>query len=357
MVKIAYIPKSARERNSNMELLRIVAMSMILVGHFFVHGFEHSLRLTDTYRALAPLHICGVNLFFLIPGWFGIRFSLRSFVKLIGITFFFVALNIFILFLCGKEIGGKLIIDLFIFPVSRGNYWFIMVYLALMIISPLLNAGMEYLDKRRFNSFMVLLSLFMLYSCALGGNYVNVNGYTIMQGIWLYLVAAWLRRLGPLTDRIPVWGWILGFLVCSAGTAIVYVLTGKMSMLNYNMPFVVLASVCFFMIFTRIDFKSRVINAIAPAAFGCYLLQDGLFGRNLIYPWMGKTFLYFDGLYAGLNEALLITAWLLGMLLAYWICSWLLTPIANAFGQWLGNLADRLNARIRRSKLISRLKY
>ena len=65
-----------KQRDSNLELLRIVAMSMIVIYHIFVHGISpvyvgsHSI-LTVWY---VPF-IFGVNLFILISGYYGIRLS------------------------------------------------------------------------------------------------------------------------------------------------------------------------------------------------------------------------------------------------------------------------------------------
>lgn len=338
---------SAAGRDSNMELLRIVAMTMIVCGHFFYHGFAHTLKLTETYRALAPLHICGVNLFFLISGWFGIRFTLRSLVRLVGITFFFSALNVGLLALWGGEVGGKALYDLFLFPVSRGGYWFIMVYCALMILSPLLNAGMAAMGRTTFNSFLLLFTLLTLYSCGIGGNYVNVNGYTIMQAVWLYLAAAWFRRETTVTDRVPAWCLTAGFILFSAATSLAFAMSKDYSWINYNAPLVAGASLCLFLRFTRLRLRNRAVNMIAPAAFGCYLLQDGLFGREVVYKWMESTYRSMMAAHPGVSGALTVALWLAGILLAYWCVSWLLTPAANAFGGWLGGMAGRLNRRVR----------
>lgn len=334
-------------RSSGIELLRIIAMTLIVCGHFFYHGFEHTLKLTSAYRALAPLHICGVNLFFLISGWFGIRFSLRSLMRLVGITFFFSALNVGLLAVSGHEVEHKILYDLFLFPVSRGGYWFIMVYCALMILSPLLNAGIGNIGRDRFNAFMLLFTFLTLYSCGLGGNYVNVNGYTIMQAVWLYLVATWLRHNVTLTSRIHSWIFAAGFIVSSAITSAGFCMTKDYKFINYNAPAVACASICLFILFTRIELRNRVINMIAPAAFGCYLLQDGLFGRQVAYKWMERTYLSIMSSYPGAPGILLTVVWVLGVLCSIWIASWVLTPAANAFGAWLGDMAARLNRKVR----------
>lgn len=352
-LRTAYSPSSASTRRSNMELLRIVAMTMIVCGHFFYHGFDHTLKPTAVYRALAPLHICGVNLFFLISGWFGIRFSLRSLVRLVGITFFFSALNVGLIALCGLPVEHHILYDLFLFPVSRGGYWFIMVYCALMILSPLLNAGMAAVGRTRFDSFMVLFTFLTLYSCGIGGNYVNVNGYTIMQAVWLYLVAAWLRQHPSTVGKIPTWCLPVGFIVFSCATGALFASSADYSWINYNAPLVACASLCMFLWFTRFDFTSRAVNLLAPAAFGCYLLQDGLFGRKVVYDWMEHTYRGIMAAYPGVTGGLVTAAGIVALLAAIWGASWLLTPAANAFGSRLGDIASRLNRRVR-SLLASR---
>lgn len=66
-----------------MELLRIVAMSMIIIGHFMVHAIFRDIPDSRVHHFLTPFFICGVNLFFLLSGYFKIRLSLSSIFRLI----------------------------------------------------------------------------------------------------------------------------------------------------------------------------------------------------------------------------------------------------------------------------------
>ena len=94
------------ERNSNMELLRIVAMFSIILYHlltFFVYPETEM----PIYRALQiPFHI-GVILFVLISGYYGIRTSLRGIIKLVlPLVFFYFAIEVAGLFIQGNMSGG-----------------------------------------------------------------------------------------------------------------------------------------------------------------------------------------------------------------------------------------------------------
>lgn len=77
-------------RNTSIELLRIVLMSMIVCWHFVVHGLHFAgLKISDInhtdflYIVLLSVLCCHVNCFIFISGYFGIKTTRR---RLIGFT-------------------------------------------------------------------------------------------------------------------------------------------------------------------------------------------------------------------------------------------------------------------------------
>ena len=78
-------------RSSNIELLRIVLMSMIVLWHFIVHGIglAHPEAYESSEQNLAIPAIVGtllcyhVNCFIFISGYFGIKLSREKFLSLI----------------------------------------------------------------------------------------------------------------------------------------------------------------------------------------------------------------------------------------------------------------------------------
>ena len=83
-----------KERDSNFELLRIVAMFCIIFYHLLSY-FITPVTNDAVYKALEiPFH-CGVLLFVLISGYYGIKTSLRGVIKLIlPILFFYVPIEL-----------------------------------------------------------------------------------------------------------------------------------------------------------------------------------------------------------------------------------------------------------------------
>lgn len=71
-----------KERNSTFELLRIIAITFIMIHHVIVFGlggcnYELNVEHCDTNPwindIINSLCIIGVNLFILITGWFGVK--------------------------------------------------------------------------------------------------------------------------------------------------------------------------------------------------------------------------------------------------------------------------------------------
>lgn len=77
-----------KERSSNIELLRIVALWMIVVYHIFAFCiFQNYQDVSIFYKAIwLPLHI-GVVLFILISGFFRIKPSVKGTVRLLSYMF------------------------------------------------------------------------------------------------------------------------------------------------------------------------------------------------------------------------------------------------------------------------------
>lgn len=330
-------------RDSNMELLRIVAMSMILVGHFFFHGLNGILKGTLPHFISLPFTICGVNLFFMISGWFGVRFTLKSVTRIVVTTIFFLWINYFALMLLGADCNSKIIFML-LTPVEASGLWFIMAYLGILIASPLLNAGLRNMSRRELNIFIIAFSIFCIYCGWFGGNYANMNGHNIVQGFWLYCLGYWLRGNRELTDRVSN-TWLLAVSVLVAAIFIwlqTFEALPDIKRYTYNDPSVVVLSLTIFIYFTRLKIKSRAINYVAGASLGCYMLQDGIFGDNYLYKWIKETYLYIIKHFDKIEAVIYILLLLTGIFVAIWVVSILLTPVANRLSTITTNFLQKI---------------
>lgn len=129
-------------RSANFELLRVIAISMILILHFFVHG-----GIMEAYpytKTLLPLMILGVPLFILLSGYFRIKLQWKSFIRLSVTLMVFNIVNIAAShFIIGVNVKTMSALSGIISPLTHSPYWFITTYCGLFIISPIINKGIE----------------------------------------------------------------------------------------------------------------------------------------------------------------------------------------------------------------------
>lgn len=321
----SYMP--ANDRQSNIELLRIVAMSMIVIGHFLYHGVTKENMPRFLYELLYTYCRDGVNLFFLISGFFRIKSTVKSVARLVFTVLFFECINYLLVYVAVGEVYFDGRLSTLFFPVSAGPYWFLQVYLALIICSPLINRGIDGLSLNKLRGFMLILSLFTFYSCGFGGNMSNPNGYSFLQGVYMYCVAAYLKKDNRLMSRLKGTKCIVvAFVMLTFGALMVYYYN-KQSLTSYNGFINIISSTLIFTYFVNLDIKSKTVNIIASGALGCYLLQDGLFGHRYLYATINRVFTS-EPLYCSL-------AYLTVQFISFWALSLLITMIVRPLFRFL----------------------
>lgn len=89
------------DRQSNAELVRIIAMLMIVIHHFSYHCLYPNTKCLgasmDWDELLIQFGHCfvfiGVNLFILVSGFFGIKTKVKGFLRLYSFIFFYTFLK------------------------------------------------------------------------------------------------------------------------------------------------------------------------------------------------------------------------------------------------------------------------
>lgn len=321
------------KRESNLELLRIVAMSMIVIHHFIVHILWPAHPTSGSNEPVLAffnvLFICGVNLFVMISGYFQIKLSWRSMIRLWLFIVFFIALTLVAYQLYALQYDlANLSWKQFLLPFtifSKSGYWFLGSYFALMLFSPVLNAAQGAMSLRTMRQSMLLLTFFTCYSSFLLGN-SDQYGYGIFHFIYLYLAGYYVRQ-EPWFKRIRgrvylivffsicvVYGLFAAWLVFREN-----LVTYNFKLFGYNNPVVLITTLCLFCFFIKLKLKSRFINRIAESILGVYLLQESrlgyiLYGKmEVLFQQSGFTLRFF-GLLLLTFLALFCVAFLLNLL-------------------------------------------
>lgn len=278
-----------------MELLRIVSMLMVLIVHAdgaalglpSLYGDLNSASAYDLWRlAIEAITIVGVNCFIMISGYFGIRLTLRN------VTTY--------LFQCAfYSVGIYTSVGLF-FPeilslskwfeswmvLSHTDLWFVPAYFGLMLLSPILNAGLEALSRIQFK---IVLSAFGLMNIWCGWGWhatFNPTGYTLIQLILVYMIARYIRlHLNATTICNKRSKIIAMYIVATVGIMFMSAFINPLQAFAYNSPLVLLSTTCLFLLFTTIKIESKAINYIARSAFAVYLIHKApLIWGNIMRP-------------------------------------------------------------------------
>ncbi len=270
-----------KTRQSNIELLRIISMIMILCVHFTGATFPLPSILdikdllsvnTLSKMTMESFAIIGVNCFVLISGYFGIKQSLKGIINFI-IWCLFYSVGIYTLVAIIHPSSHNISAVLSSFGIfSHTDLWFIPSYFALYLISPIINNGIKNLKIKEFNLLILALTFLNVYLGWFWHGTINPNGYNTMQLIYIYIIGRYLK-LFISTDSINrkkyIYYYIISFILIFTST---FFCKSTMAF-AYNSPFVICASVSFFLIFTTFTFQNKLINSIAASAFAVYLIH------------------------------------------------------------------------------------
>lgn len=154
------------QRQTNIELLRIICMVSILMGHYVGKGGIVTTSHT-IYQKVSLIFWgggkLGVNIFALIMGYFGAVSVKNQGKKIINlylqvVSYSVVSVILYVIF--AKQEISMAVIKQTVFPVSTNMYWFITCTLGIYLLQPYINIILEKVDRSKF-SFMLIVLLVM----------------------------------------------------------------------------------------------------------------------------------------------------------------------------------------------------
>lgn len=304
-----------KTRQANMELLRIIAMMMVVILHYLIKG-EAAVSLADDFCALnillwfvKAMCIVATNVYVLISGYFLLEaeWKISRLVNLwlqimfysLGVPAVCYALNIGEVRQWGRYDWINVI-----FPLQMEHYWFMTAYVVLYILVPVLSAGVKHMEKRQHQ--LVIAGGIFIFSIPKSILPVSIPtdsyGYDFGWFICLFLIASYIRIYGIRFLEVSKRA-VVSYFVLTAGVWIAAVIYGGLSRRGmsfsyamdmtycYNYIVVLLASVALFYTFLKCKIpqgrSSKIICKIASYTLGVYLLHENLAVRNQWIYWAG----------------------------------------------------------------------
>lgn len=297
------------ERDSNLELLRIVSMVMIIFAHYAGHGglIENTVGANHVLGLLLKTGgKIGVICFVLISTYFMSKQKFRSsaLLKTILQTIFYAFLVLGILAVSGHDIKLQALAGPVLCIVS-GLYWFVTAYVGLYMFQPVLKTCTDHLSEKRSAVFLTIMFITLdILAFPFGANgFISSNFVFFM---FLFFVGAHLRNHQMkirIIDKVPAVVYVVSVMCIVCGTMVLeYVFkhhgdeTNDHVFMLYeiNSPFVLFGGMSLFWMFKKIPvFRSKLIDRIASNMFGVYLLHDNPNIRSILW----HDILRIDGVY------------------------------------------------------------
>ncbi|MCM1568458.1 MAG: acyltransferase [Roseburia sp.] len=305
----------AKKRMLNLELLRCVAMMMVVVLHYLGKGgllgdlaAENLGAVNTAAWALEVLCIVAVNLYMLLSGYLLCEspFKLSRLLSLLlqiwmySMVFGLAAAALGLV--PAEELTTYYYLRL-LFPVSMGHYWFMTAYVFLYLLLPFVGMAIKRMSKRQLQLAVILLLFpFCVMKSVLPVRLdMDEKGYDCLWYLCVFLAGAYIRRFGLTFLQKKKRGVCLYLLAsvlaftCTMLLRRIYLRTGSLGLLlgvcleyNHLLPF--LASVGLFLAFLGLEIKGKgaqITGRMAPLTLGVYLLHENLGLRYAWQPWLG----------------------------------------------------------------------
>lgn len=288
-----------KERNSNLELLRIFSMLMIVFHHFSMHGkFLYSgagINILYLYFIQMWGKI-GVVVFMLISGYFLVSVQTIKCSKVIKLwlQMFFYSFGIYIVTVAFKLTDFSAVDFLHsAFPVSSDLWWFASAYFVLYLLSPFINKLLNTMSQKSFIRLLILETLMWGIIGIL--SFRGFQSNELISLTYFYTIGAYIKlykndiKLNKGRNFLYL---IIAVVVMYSARVGLQLIGRKISFLGVYAPYVyeltsplgITVAVLLFYLFKNADLgKNKLINIISSATFGVYLLHDNEYIRSLIW--------------------------------------------------------------------------
>ena len=268
--------KNMKNRNHSLDLLRIIAMFMILTAHILGWGGAINTICSNelNYYPLMSVYFIsqiGTVLFFLLSGYFASeKFRFKSILFLERKTAFYAIVISAITILLGmnKELSWFYVLYCE-FPVLLNRYWFISVYVILSVLSPVLVRGLNKCSEK--------LVIVLIIALLLNNTFLYQANMTLYQGIHLFIIGYYIKRFSPfarLNKSVTALIYLLSLGIYVAERFAVQRIGQEHTKLDEGLRYILILimAVFFFAFFEKLDIKSIFPSLISGNIIAVYLI-------------------------------------------------------------------------------------
>ena len=304
-----------KQRESGIELFRIIAMLLIVAHHYVVNSDVAQLFGGDYMKDLFYYFFgmwgkTGINCFVLITGYFMCKsnITLRKFLKLfLEIIFYKITIYLILAVTGYYTISLHSLID--IWPIGSVSTGFVSCFLLFYLCIPFLNILIKNLNLKQ-HALLILLTLSIYtFIGSIPLFHVRMNYVTWFSV--LYIISSFMRFYADKVSILAKARWgilsILSIVMSMCSVALLAWYKKDTQTIYYfisdsNKVLALITTLCTFMYFKNLGIHfSKMINTIAASTFGVLLIHAH---SNEMRQWLWKDFIDVKSHYVIDNYAL-----------------------------------------------------
>lgn len=293
-----YTKMSNMTRNSSVELIKIIALILIVMSHSipsWIPDLKYATRDLDQMVAIIILYggQIGNAIFVICSAYFLVddtAFKPDKIVYLLIDSFTISVSWLCIALVNGVDLSVKEVFKQF-FPITFNSNWFVVCYIIYYAIHPLLNIIINKLDKWKL---LQMNSILFIAYCGINSYWQGSYYYTELVGfICIHFWVAYMKKhlvefnKSRKNNLILI---IIGFLGFMALIGVTNILGLKMSAFEDGMlkwrqfinPFIILIGLGAVNLSTSYQWTNRCVNYVAKLSLLIYLISENYLWRTYI---------------------------------------------------------------------------
>lgn len=294
------------DRKYGFDVLRILSMIMVVGLHYFYNctisefnTFSFNFVIMWIVEAICYV---SVDCYVLITGYFGIKSKSINFRRLLVLattTWFYSWFFLIVMSKIGMVELSFSSINLSLFPLINGHYWFITVYIMLALFQPVLNALFTKMTSQKsYYWYILMLVLFCIiptFFPKADANLKITGGTNILWFVSLYFTGGILSQIEKEGKEKTKTFLILNFLISIGVPVFVKVMAmwlftigqGGAVFYHHNSFFIFSAACSIFCLCKNIKIENNkiksIIKCVSPACFGVYIIHENIFIKERLW--------------------------------------------------------------------------
>ena len=295
--------KVSAQRNSNIELLRIICIFFIILRHYSTQVTWGDIT-SDPWswqRLFLQLITIGGstsnNIFLLISGYFmiGKRVNFKRIVALIAEMFFYSWSIMLILFCTGIIPFSLKEMIKAIFPIWFGYNWYVCCYVIMCCFLPFINPFLDALSKDKYKKLLMVSILIWSVAYTFRATTYMGTDFSLDHFIIIYALGGYIRKYGLSLKELSwktvfiVSGMLLVLSVvsmsCIGGFKNINILVRNATYFSSatNILDVIVATSLFLWGINAHPFYNKGVNALAKSVIGVFLIHHNPLMKQVIW--------------------------------------------------------------------------